>query len=78
MFSPLNLTDLCLCAGGRGTNGSPIIVFPEFPAFGELEEEEVQNVLGYLTSVPRSASLSVWLLYRFERVYLQVVGAQYP
>lgn len=37
-------------------NGSPIIVFPEFPAFGELEEEEVQNVLSYLASVPRWAS----------------------
>uniref|UniRef100_A0A671VC19 MCF.2 cell line derived transforming sequence like n=1 Tax=Sparus aurata TaxID=8175 RepID=A0A671VC19_SPAAU len=37
-------------------NGSPIIVFPEFPAFGELEEEEVQNVLSYLASVPSVAA----------------------
>ncbi|XP_030265719.1 guanine nucleotide exchange factor DBS isoform X4 [Sparus aurata] len=42
--------------GGRGMNGSPIIVFPEFPAFGELEEEEVQNVLSYLASVPSVAA----------------------
>ncbi|XP_073351614.1 guanine nucleotide exchange factor DBS isoform X2 [Pagrus major] len=42
--------------GGRGINGSPIIVFPEFPAFGELEEEEVQNVLSYLASVPSVAA----------------------
>ncbi|KAG7234455.1 hypothetical protein INR49_004789 [Caranx melampygus] len=39
--------------GGRGMDGNPIIIFPEFPAFSELEEEEVQNVLSYLTSVPR-------------------------
>ncbi|CAN9498186.1 unnamed protein product [Ophioblennius macclurei] len=42
--------------GGRGMNGSPVIVFPEFPAFSELEEEEVQNVLSYLTSVPSVAA----------------------
>ncbi|XP_056449819.1 guanine nucleotide exchange factor DBS-like [Gadus chalcogrammus] len=39
--------------GGRSTNGNPLIVFPEFPEFSELEEEELQNVLKYLTSVPR-------------------------
>ncbi|KAM9327952.1 guanine nucleotide exchange factor DBS isoform 2-T2 [Pholidichthys leucotaenia] len=44
--------------GGRGTNGSPIIVFPEFPDFSELEEEEVQNVLSYLTSLPSSGTAS--------------------
>ncbi|TMS11547.1 Guanine nucleotide exchange factor DBS [Larimichthys crocea] len=27
--------------GGRGMNGNPIIVLPEFPAFGELEDEEL-------------------------------------
>ncbi|KAM8721795.1 guanine nucleotide exchange factor DBS isoform 4-T4 [Acanthopagrus schlegelii] len=42
--------------GGRGMNGSPIIVFPEFPAFSELEEGEVQNVLSYLASVPSVAA----------------------
>ncbi|XP_074520655.1 guanine nucleotide exchange factor DBS-like [Halichoeres trimaculatus] len=42
--------------GGRGMNGSPVMVFPEFPAFSELEEEEVQNVLTYLTSVPGVAA----------------------
>lgn len=38
-------------------NGRPVIVFPEFPDFSELEEEELQNVLSYLTSVPRLAAL---------------------
>lgn len=42
--------------GGRGINGNPIIVLPEFPAFDELQEEEVQNVFGYLTSIPGLAS----------------------
>lgn len=40
-------------SGGRGDNGSPIIVFPEFPAFGEITDREFHNVLTYLTSVPR-------------------------
>ncbi|CAB1328996.1 unnamed protein product, partial [Coregonus sp. 'balchen'] len=39
-------------SGGRGQNGSPIIVFPEFSAFGEIQEREFHNVLTYLTSVP--------------------------
>lgn len=42
-----------LFLGGRGDNGSPIIVFPEFPAFGEITDKEFHNVLTYLTSVPR-------------------------
>lgn len=53
--------------GGRGTNGSPIIVFPEFPAFSELEEEEVQNVLGYLTSVPSVAASGVGFILVIDR-----------
>lgn len=55
----LLLTSLCftdVSPGGRGINGNPIIVLPEFPAFGELREEEVQNVFGYLTSIPGLAS----------------------
>lgn len=37
-------------------NGNPVIVFPEFPDFSELEEDEIQNVLRYLSSIPRLAS----------------------
>uniref|UniRef100_A0A8C2WF14 MCF.2 cell line derived transforming sequence like n=1 Tax=Cyclopterus lumpus TaxID=8103 RepID=A0A8C2WF14_CYCLU len=48
--------------GGRGMDGNPIIVFPEFPDFNELEEDEVQHVLGYLSSIPRSASLGFILV----------------
>ncbi|KAG8004500.1 Guanine nucleotide exchange factor DBS [Nibea albiflora] len=53
--------------GGRGMNGSPIIVLPEFPAFGELEDEEVQNVLGYLTSVPSIAASGVGFILVIDR-----------
>ncbi|KAG7258531.1 hypothetical protein CRUP_006424, partial [Coryphaenoides rupestris] len=59
--SPLRAADItpdlrkqfAFLSGGRGQNGCPIIVFPEFPAFGEISETEFHNVLTYLTSVPR-------------------------
>uniref|UniRef100_A0A3Q3FVY0 MCF.2 cell line derived transforming sequence like n=1 Tax=Labrus bergylta TaxID=56723 RepID=A0A3Q3FVY0_9LABR len=58
--SPLRAADIipdlkkqfAFLSGGRGDNGSPIIVFPEFPAFGEITDGEFHNVLTYLTSVP--------------------------
>lgn len=53
--------------GGRGMNGSPIIVFPEFPAFGELEDEEVHSVLGYLTSVPSVTASGVGFILVIDR-----------
>ncbi|KAM3584893.1 uncharacterized protein V6R79_001935 [Siganus canaliculatus] len=53
--------------GGRGMNGSPVIVFPEFPAFGELEDEEVHNVLGYLTSVPSITASGVGFILVIDR-----------
>uniref|UniRef100_A0A8B9JHM6 Uncharacterized protein n=1 Tax=Astyanax mexicanus TaxID=7994 RepID=A0A8B9JHM6_ASTMX len=40
-------------SGGRGQDGSPIIIFPEFTSFGEIGDQEFHNVLTYLTSVPR-------------------------
>ncbi|XP_056287611.1 guanine nucleotide exchange factor DBS isoform X16 [Pseudoliparis swirei] len=53
--------------GGRGTNGNPIIVFPEFPEFSELEEDEVQNVLGYLSSLPSVAASAVGFILVIDR-----------
>ncbi|KAM9766297.1 guanine nucleotide exchange factor DBS isoform 3-T3 [Menidia menidia] len=53
--------------GGRGMNGSPIIIFPEFPAFNELEDGEIQNVLGYLTSVPSVAASGVGFILVIDR-----------
>uniref|UniRef100_A0A8C7QRL1 Mcf.2 cell line derived transforming sequence-like a n=1 Tax=Oncorhynchus mykiss TaxID=8022 RepID=A0A8C7QRL1_ONCMY len=53
--------------GGRAENGSPIIVFPEFPAFGELQEEEFHNVLTYLTSVPSVTASGVGFILVIDR-----------
>ncbi|PKU38904.1 hypothetical protein llap_10799 [Limosa lapponica baueri] len=41
-------------SGGRGGDGCPVITFPDYPAFSEIPEKEFQNVLTYLTSIPRS------------------------
>ncbi|XP_057715746.1 guanine nucleotide exchange factor DBS isoform X4 [Corythoichthys intestinalis] len=53
--------------GGRGTDGSPIIIFPEFPDFNELEEDEIQHVLNYLTAVPSIASSGVGFILVIDR-----------
>ncbi|KAK2839993.1 hypothetical protein Q5P01_013733 [Channa striata] len=54
-------------SGGRGDNGSPIIVFPEFPAFGEVSDKEFHNVLTYLTSVPSLSSAGVGFILVIDR-----------
>ncbi|XP_008326328.1 guanine nucleotide exchange factor DBS isoform X3 [Cynoglossus semilaevis] len=54
-------------SGGRGDNGSPIIVFPEFPAFGEITDGEFHNVLTYLTSVPSLSSTGVGFILVIDR-----------
>ncbi|XP_029023506.1 guanine nucleotide exchange factor DBS isoform X3 [Betta splendens] len=53
--------------GGRGMNGSPIIVFPEFPEFSELHDEEIQSVLSYLTSIPSVAASGVGFILVIDR-----------
>uniref|UniRef100_A0A667WS16 MCF.2 cell line derived transforming sequence like n=1 Tax=Myripristis murdjan TaxID=586833 RepID=A0A667WS16_9TELE len=53
--------------GGRGANGSPIIIFPEFPDFSELDEEEVQNVFNYLTNVPSGVGFILVIDRRLDR-----------
>uniref|UniRef100_A0A4W5L4D3 MCF.2 cell line derived transforming sequence like n=1 Tax=Hucho hucho TaxID=62062 RepID=A0A4W5L4D3_9TELE len=52
---------------GRGKNGSPIIVFPEFPAFGEIQEREFHNVLTYLTSIPSLSAAGVGFILVIDR-----------
>ncbi|XP_029700939.1 guanine nucleotide exchange factor DBS-like isoform X2 [Takifugu rubripes] len=54
-------------SGGRGDNGSPIIVFPEFPTFGEITDREFHNVLTYLTSVPSLSSTDVGFILVIDR-----------
>ncbi|KAI2569941.1 MCF2L isoform 30, partial [Pan troglodytes] len=38
-------------SGGRGQDGSPVITFPDYPAFSEIPDKEFQNVMTYLTSI---------------------------
>ncbi|KAM9485158.1 guanine nucleotide exchange factor DBS-like isoform 7-T7 [Salvelinus alpinus] len=54
-------------SGGRGQNSSPIIVFPEFPAFGEIQEREFHNVLTYLTSIPSLSAAGVGFILVIDR-----------
>ncbi|KAM6934154.1 guanine nucleotide exchange factor DBS [Xenentodon cancila] len=73
--SPLRAADIttdlkkrfAFLSGGRGDNGSPIIVFPEFPAFGEITDGEFHNVLTYLTSVPSLSSADVGFILVIDR-----------
>lgn len=45
-----------LSPGGRGQDGSPVITFPDYPAFSDVPDKEFQNVMTYLTSIPRCVS----------------------
>ncbi|XP_066562290.1 guanine nucleotide exchange factor DBS isoform X3 [Amia ocellicauda] len=54
-------------SGGRGENGSPIITFPEFPAFSEIQEREFHNVLTYLTSIPSLQAAGVGFILIIDR-----------
>ncbi|XP_070693844.1 guanine nucleotide exchange factor DBS [Pempheris klunzingeri] len=73
--SPLRAADIApdlrkqfaFLSGGRGDNGSPIIVFPEFPAFGEITDREFHNVLTYLTCVPSLSSTGVGFILVIDR-----------
>ncbi|XP_053295738.1 guanine nucleotide exchange factor DBS isoform X1 [Pleuronectes platessa] len=73
--SPLHAVDItpdlkkqfAFLSGGRGDNGSPIIVFPEFPAFGEITDRVFHNVLTYLTSVPSLSSTGVGFILVIDR-----------
>ncbi|XP_060944120.1 guanine nucleotide exchange factor DBS-like isoform X4 [Limanda limanda] len=73
--SPLHAVDItpdlkkqfAFLSGGRGDNGSPIIVFPEFPTFGEITDRVFHNVLTYLTSVPSLSSTGVGFILVIDR-----------
>ncbi|XP_036065547.1 guanine nucleotide exchange factor DBS isoform X3 [Oryzias melastigma] len=73
--SPLRAADIsadlrkqfAFLSGGRGDNGSPVIVFPEFPAFSEITDREFHNVLTYLTSVPSLSSTDVGFILVIDR-----------
>lgn len=54
-------------SGGRGQDGSPIIIFPEFPSFCEIVDQEFCNVLTYLTSIPSLSAAGVGFIIVIDR-----------
>ncbi|XP_056116661.1 guanine nucleotide exchange factor DBS isoform X7 [Rhinichthys klamathensis goyatoka] len=54
-------------SGGRGQDGSPIIIFPEFPSFSEIGDQEFRNVLTYLTSIPSLSAAGVGFIVVIDR-----------
>ncbi|XP_072542686.1 guanine nucleotide exchange factor DBS isoform X2 [Salminus brasiliensis] len=54
-------------SGGRGQDGSPIIIFPDFPSFGEIGDQDFHNVLTYLTSVPSLSAAGVGFILVIDR-----------
>ncbi|XP_021332791.1 guanine nucleotide exchange factor DBS isoform X12 [Danio rerio] len=66
-ISPDLRKQFAFLSGGRGQNGSPIIIFPEYPEFGELEEQEFHNVLTYLTSIPSLSSTGIGFILVIDR-----------
>ncbi|TSM60528.1 Guanine nucleotide exchange factor DBS [Bagarius yarrelli] len=73
--SPIRAADIIIelkkkfafLSGGRGQDGSPIIIFPEFPAFSEISDQEFHNVLTYLTSVPSLNAARVGFILVIDR-----------
>ncbi|KAM9487524.1 guanine nucleotide exchange factor DBS isoform 1-T1 [Clarias gariepinus] len=56
-----------LLPGGRGQDGSPIIIFPEYPLFGELSDQEFHSVLKYVTSIPSLSAAGVGFILVIDR-----------
>uniref|UniRef100_A0A8C2PQM0 Mcf.2 cell line derived transforming sequence-like b n=1 Tax=Cyprinus carpio TaxID=7962 RepID=A0A8C2PQM0_CYPCA len=52
---------------GRGEDGSPVIIFPEFPSFCEIGDQEFRNVLTYLTSIPSLSAAGVGFIVVIDR-----------
>ncbi|XP_059985413.1 guanine nucleotide exchange factor DBS isoform X2 [Lagenorhynchus albirostris] len=54
-------------AGGRGQDGSPVITFPDYPAFGDVPDKEFQNVMTYLTSIPSLQDAGIGFILVIDR-----------
>ncbi|XP_041115419.1 guanine nucleotide exchange factor DBS-like isoform X3 [Polyodon spathula] len=54
-------------SGGRGEDGCPIITFPEYPSFSEIQEREIHDVLTYLTSIPSLQAAGVGFILIIDR-----------
>uniref|UniRef100_A0A8C2I850 Mcf.2 cell line derived transforming sequence-like b n=1 Tax=Cyprinus carpio TaxID=7962 RepID=A0A8C2I850_CYPCA len=71
LFAADIITDLkrqfAFLSGGRGEDGSPVIIFPEFPSFCEIGDQEFRNVLTYLTSIPSLSAAGVGFIVVIDR-----------
>ncbi|XP_056590277.1 guanine nucleotide exchange factor DBS isoform X4 [Triplophysa dalaica] len=56
-----------LLSGGRGKDGAPIITFPEFSGFSEVPDEDFDNVVTYLTSIPSMDASSIGFVIILDR-----------
>lgn len=54
-------------SGGRGQDGSPVITFPDYPAFGEVPDAEFQSVMTYLTSIPSLQDATIGFILVIDR-----------
>ncbi|KAM5288583.1 guanine nucleotide exchange factor DBS isoform 2-T2 [Ctenodactylus gundi] len=54
-------------SGGRGQDGSPVITFPDYPAFSEIPDAEFQNVMTYLTSIPSLQDAGIGFILVIDR-----------
>ncbi|XP_048193609.1 LOW QUALITY PROTEIN: guanine nucleotide exchange factor DBS-like [Perognathus longimembris pacificus] len=54
-------------SGGRGQDGSPVITFPDYPAFSDIPDKEFQNVMTYLTSIPSLQDAGIGFILVIDR-----------
>ncbi|KAM5313220.1 guanine nucleotide exchange factor DBS isoform 4-T4 [Glossophaga mutica] len=54
-------------SGGRGQDGSPVITFPDYPAFSDVPDQEFQNVMTYLTSIPSLQDAGIGFILVIDR-----------
>ncbi|KAJ1077448.1 hypothetical protein K5549_019753, partial [Capra hircus] len=53
--------------GGRGQDGSPVITFPDYPAFSDVPDQDFQNVMTYLTSIPSLQDAGIGFILVIDR-----------
>ncbi|XP_039082559.1 guanine nucleotide exchange factor DBS isoform X2 [Hyaena hyaena] len=54
-------------SGGRGQDGSPVITFPDYPAFSDVPDTEFQSVMTYLTSIPSLQDAGIGFILVIDR-----------
>ncbi|XP_057563748.1 guanine nucleotide exchange factor DBS isoform X1 [Hippopotamus amphibius kiboko] len=54
-------------SGGRGQDGSPVITFPDYPAFSDVPDKEFQSVMTYLTSIPSLQDAGIGFILVIDR-----------